>query len=188
MYVKVEDKEGNNCSNIYVFVIRDFATNENLSPTDGIYSVDINNLTLLLLAKDHAPIAGTNGRCAVYPPPNFFFYVVKGGFGGLTYTGLNHFHFSTIGNQVHGVPFQITIEARDASDNLLTGFNGICVFLSSFCDWAFPNSDRLFEPPFLEFSGGKWTGQCLVRFPTSYITAQIRAGDCLSESNSFVVT
>ncbi|MDZ7409441.1 MAG: hypothetical protein ONB51_09395 [candidate division KSB1 bacterium] len=37
---------------------------------------------------------------------------------------VDHFDISTIGNQTAGVPFSVTIIARDASNNTVTGFNG----------------------------------------------------------------
>ncbi len=52
---------------------------------------------------------------------------VRTGSSGLfnvTATTIDHFEISTIGNQVAGAAFSVTIIARDASNNTVTGFNG----------------------------------------------------------------
>jgi len=195
LYLKVEDKEGHNCSNMYKFVIHDYVANTNLVAVDGVFTIDPIHITLLLLANDHAPICGFSASCLTWYPQNLWAYVVKKGHAGLDFYNLDHFEISNIPSpQVANTPFSVTISAIDVNGKLMNGkngtdcFNAICVFLSDWCDWSDGGNSRLLEPPFLEFNQGVWIGQCCVKLPTASITAKIRGGNVQSESNSFSVS
>ena len=93
---------------------------------------------------------------------------------------LDHFSFDTIPSpQYAGVPFRITVTARDAAGNLVLGFNG-SVTLSASSGTLTPTSSG-------SFSGGSWTGYVTINPTANGVTLRATDGVHNGVSNSFNV-
>jgi hypothetical protein len=96
-------------------------------------------------------------------------------------TALNHFVFETIGSQVAGAPFTITITAVDASGNTVTIYNGTPT-LSYSAGSISPSSATG------GFSNGVWTGSVTVTVAGADVTLGVADGPITGTSNTFAVT
>ncbi|MBN1657283.1 MAG: hypothetical protein JXA93_02725 [Anaerolineae bacterium] len=93
---------------------------------------------------------------------------------------LDHFTFDPISNpQYIDVPFAITIQARDLSGNLLTGYIGQAT-LSDTAGTLFPTQTG-------SFSGGVWSGEVTITQTASGVTITAADGSASGVSNAFNV-
>ena len=96
---------------------------------------------------------------------------------------LHHFQFETIPNQTAGIPFQITITARDITGSLITIWNGVAnLSASTGLGTITPTSTTA-------FTDGRWTGTITLNTPNPSV--QIFAEDPsthkMGMSNTFSV-
>lgn len=92
---------------------------------------------------------------------------------------VDHFTILTIGNQIAGQNFSITIRAEDVSNNIVTSFAG-SVSLSNLTNSITPTSSG-------NFNNGQWTGTVqIIKTQTSDIIAA-RYGSKAGTSNTFNV-
>ncbi|MCD6168046.1 MAG: hypothetical protein J7J33_01915, partial [Caldisericia bacterium] len=82
---------------------------------------------------------------------------------------LHHFQFEPISNQTAGVPFQITITARDMAGSLITVWNGIANLSAS------TGPGTITPISTTAFTDGKWTGTITLNTPNPSV--QIFAED-----------
>ena len=93
---------------------------------------------------------------------------------------LDHFTFQAISSpQYAGAPFQVTITARDASNNLFTGFTGTAD-LSVSAGTINPTVTG-------NFSAGSWTGDVTISGTTGSVTITANGGGVSGASNSFTI-
>gem|GEM_PF-2163942 len=92
---------------------------------------------------------------------------------------LHHFDFNPIGPQSAGVPFSVTITARDACDNIVTSFSGTAA-LSSTLGEVEPSTTG-------PFSEGSWSGQVTLRTAGSGIRLTASCGEASGQSSPFQV-
>ncbi len=92
---------------------------------------------------------------------------------------LDHFIFNSIGTQTAGTSFNITITAKDASNNTLTNFVGINT-LNVSTGTISPTSTSV-------FSKGVWTGSVTVTGANSGVTISTTGLSMFGTSNSFTV-
>jgi hypothetical protein len=92
---------------------------------------------------------------------------------------LDHFIFNSIGTQTAGTSFNITITAKDASNNTLTNYVGTNT-LNVSTGTITPNSTSA-------FSKGVWTGSVTVTGANSGITIFTTGSSMSGTSNSFTV-
>lgn len=188
----LRDRLGNNHSGTNHVAVMDYTENAIIDGSSGHYDIDFDDLILVLLAEDvRAEGYGLGGNSAQYYADKLWEYVVPTGHDALTFYNLDHFTFTTtIPDQTHMVPFSVSIEARDSNNNLIPNFNAYVAVLSSECDWGnlfgYANA-RLIVPAFVRFSGGKWTGQMMVRNPSN-VVIRILANGIISDSNAFDVS
>jgi uncharacterized repeat protein (TIGR02543 family) len=93
---------------------------------------------------------------------------------------LNHFVFETVGSQVAGKPFTVTITAVDASGNTVTIYNGTPT-LSYSAGSISPSSATG------GFSNGVWTGSVTVTVAGADVTLSVADGPITGTSNTFAV-
>lgn len=82
---------------------------------------------------------------------------------------LHHFQFETISNQTAGVPFQITITARDIAGSLITVWNGVANLSAS------TGPGTITPVSTTAFTNGRWTGEITLNTPNPSV--QIFAED-----------
>ena len=93
---------------------------------------------------------------------------------------LNHFNFATIGTQVLGQAFTITITAVDASGNTVTSYTGTNT-LSSSLGTITPTGTAAFV-------SGSWTGQVTLDTAGTGVTIGTSGGGVSGTSGSFIVS
>jgi hypothetical protein len=93
---------------------------------------------------------------------------------------LNHFNFATIGTQVLGQAFTITITAVDASGNTVTSYTGTNT-LSSSLGIITPTGTAA-------FASGSWTGQVTLDTAGTGVTISTSGGGVSGTSGSFIVS
>ncbi|MDZ7377130.1 MAG: hypothetical protein ONB13_10960, partial [candidate division KSB1 bacterium] len=86
----------------------------------------------------------------------------------VTASAVDHFVISTIGNQIAGQPFSITIRAEDAANNLVTSFNGTAS-ISDLTSSITPKTTG-------SFTGGQWSGSVTI--------TKSRAGNTITASSA----
>jgi hypothetical protein len=96
-------------------------------------------------------------------------------------SALNHFVFETIGSQVAGTPFTVTITAVDASGNTVTLYNGTPT-LSYSAGSISPSSATG------GFINGVWAGSVTVTVAAADVTLGVAVGPKTGTSNTFAVT
>lgn len=94
---------------------------------------------------------------------------------------VNRFEFSTIGPQSVGVPFSVTITAKDEFGNICTNFNG-SITLSAV-------NSTVTEPTSITFTNGIWNGNIKLGAPGSdvQLKAILTTPSVTSTSNAFSV-
>jgi len=92
-------------------------------------------------------------------------------------SNVDHFVISSIGTQVAGQPFSITIRAEDSNNNLVTNFTGT----ASLTDLTGTISPQTTS----SFSGGQWNGSVTITKSRTGNTITIASGGKAGVSNSF---
>ncbi len=92
---------------------------------------------------------------------------------------VDHFVISTIGNQVAGQPFNITIRAEDSNNNLVTNFIGTAS-LNDLTNTINPKTTS-------SFSGGQWSGSVTITNSRVGNMITVTSGGKAGTSNSFNV-
>ncbi len=152
------------------------------------------NLTLNPLGPINPGVVGPfiNGKWSGYITINSSFSSVQivatdsGGSGMTGYSNtfsvlgsLDHFHFSSIGPQVSGVPFSIRIEAHDSQHNLISDLN-TTLTLSSSVGNIIPTSVNLVN--------GVFEGNVTIDTPTPSVFITASALSKFGTSNNFSVS
>ncbi len=94
-------------------------------------------------------------------------------------SNVDHFVISSIGNQVAGQPFSITIRAEDSNNNLVTNFTGTAS-LSDLTNTINPTTTG-------SFSGGQWSGSVTITKSRTGNNITATSGGKAGTSNSFNV-
>ncbi len=101
---------------------------------------------------------------------------------------LDHFEFNTInGPETVGVPFTITIIAKDQRGDVLTSYNGVNTLDT------LPNPDPLIQTPVVTpssttpFTQGRWVGDISLSSAGQSVTLKTNGGGKSGLSNSFEV-
>lgn len=133
--------------------------------------------------------AGGSWSSNVYTSENTGEWTVTGTYGGQPYTTtltvnlpgiMDHFIFDTIGSQVAGSSFSVTIRAVDAGDNPASSYTGTPTL---------SYSDGTITPTSItEFSSSVWTGAVTVTTAGSLVTLSVTDETYSGESNEFTVT
>jgi hypothetical protein len=93
---------------------------------------------------------------------------------------VDHFSITPISSpQQVGTPFQITVEARDAAGNLVTGYTGPAT-LADTTQTIAPSATGA-------FSGGVWTGNVTIGAVSTGAVISVSDGPASGSSNSFAV-
>ncbi len=95
-------------------------------------------------------------------------------------SSVDHFVISSIGNQVAGQPFSISIRAEDSNNNLVTNFTGVAS-LSDLTNSINPTTTG-------SFSGGQWSGSVTITKSRTGNTITVTSSGKAGTSNSFNVT
>jgi hypothetical protein len=92
---------------------------------------------------------------------------------------LHHFTFSAIGGtQTAGVPFGVTIQARDAYENLVDEFGSIV---------NLEDETGSLDPTTADFNGGQWSDNLTVTIAIASDTVKAIYNSVTSKSNAFMV-
>jgi len=92
---------------------------------------------------------------------------------------VDHFTFDTVGDQVMGVPFTVTLSARDVAGQVLTGYHGTAD-LSDSTGTIAPTSTTAFVD-------GVWSGQVTISQAASGVVISAQDGAASGDSNGFNV-
>jgi len=98
--------------------------------------------------------------------------------GGVT---VDHFAINTIGSQVAGTPFSITITAAYANGSTVTGYSGTALLTCSSGSIT-PNSTSG------GFVNGVWTGSVTITGAGSSVSIHAADGSAVGDSNTFIVS
>jgi len=97
----------------------------------------------------------------------------------VTASGVDHFVILPVSNQIAGQPFNITIRAEDAANNLVTSFTGTAL-ISDLTSSITPKTTG-------SFSGGQWTGSVTITKSRTADTITASSGGKTGTSNPFNV-
>jgi len=95
-------------------------------------------------------------------------------------SNVDHFVISTIGNQVAGQAFSITIRAEDSNNNLVTNFTGTAS-LTDLTNTVTPKTTG-------NFSGGQWTGDVTITKSRDNNIVTVTSSGKAGTSNTFNVS
>ena len=96
----------------------------------------------------------------------------------LPVSSLDHFSISTIGTQISGVPFSVTITARDTNNNVYTSYNSAV---------SITVSKGSVSPTSVNLTNGTWTGNITVVGVNTSVVMMVTGGGKVGVSNSFDV-
>ncbi|MBK8150618.1 MAG: DUF2341 domain-containing protein [Acidobacteria bacterium] len=148
----------------------------------------IQNLTVSWSIGNGGGTINSSGLFTAGPTPGTYNNTIVASVGSITGTAsvtvvaptLDHFNFQTIASpQYIGAPFQINITARDASNNLFTGYTGQAN-LSSSVGAVTPAVTG-------NFSNGSWTGPVSLDQAAGNVILTASAAGSNGISNSFAV-
>jgi len=113
------------------------------------------------------------------PPSSAFPYTIETIPDPIPEPTVDNFTISAIGDQINGVPFRITVEARDSSSAIATWFTGTAG-ISDTTGSITPGTTG-------NFSNGIWSGNVTINNETSNVNITIQNGTSSGTSNPFDV-